>query len=82
MAIHIEVCLVPVHSFAHMICQPAERKNIGRAIQRNPVIKLEAFAGQDFFVNCLKPPIVSLKGMRSHYLDDTSGWRSLASGLS
>ena len=50
-AIDIEVSLVPMHAFADVISQPADRKNIASAVQGNSVIEVEALACQDLFVD-------------------------------
>ena len=73
MAIYVEVCLIAVHSFADVISQPTDSENISRTIQRDAIIKIEAFAGKHLHVDCFKSPIVSLERMcRGHHSDDTS----------
>jgi hypothetical protein len=40
-----------VHTFADVIGQPADCENIASAVERNPVIEVEALARPDFFVD-------------------------------
>ena len=61
MAVYIEISLVAVQTFADVIGQPAYSENIASAIQRKPVIKVEAFAGDDLFMDRFETAIVSLE---------------------
>src|SRR3954465_2956176 len=54
MAIDVEVCLVAVHSSADVISQPTDSENIPGAIQRDAIIKVEAFAGKHLLVDWFK----------------------------
>jgi hypothetical protein len=50
-SVDIEISLVPVHALADVISQPADRKNIASAVQRNSVIEVETRAGHDFLMD-------------------------------
>ena len=81
MAIHVEVSLIAVHALTYVIGQPTDSQNIPSAIQREPIIEVEALAGNHLLVDRFESLIVGLKRMcGSHQFDDTSGERSVASG--
>ena len=61
MAVDVEVCVVAVHALAHVIRQPAHRENVARAIQRKPVIEVEALPARTFSWILFEPTIVSLE---------------------
>src|SRR5262245_25911972 len=81
MAIDVEVSLVPMQSFAHMVRQPADCQDIARAVERECVLSIKTLAGEHLAQNRLKAWIVGLKRVGgSHYFDDTSGRLPVASG--
>src|SRR5271166_746606 len=76
-AIHIEIGLIAVHPFTHIIGHPAYSQNVSGAIERESIVGVESLSSQHFAVNRSKPRIVSLKWMimlRSwHPFDDIAG---------
>ena len=61
MAIDIEISHVSVEAFTNLIGQPAEGKDVRRAVECNGIFKREALPGKDFTGNGLKCGIVRLK---------------------
>ena len=48
MAIDVEIRLVAVQALADLVRHPADAQQIGRAVERQAVVKVEALAGFDF----------------------------------
>ena len=72
-AVDVEVSLVAVHAFAHVIGQPADGENVAGAVEREGVGCVEAFAGKHLGVDRLEARVVGLKGVSwGHPLDDTA----------
>ena len=62
-AIHVEVSHVAVHPLAHMVGQPAHRQHVRRAVERQPIGKVQPLAGQHLGGNRLKARVVAAKGV-------------------
>src|ERR1700727_3367078 len=44
-AIDVEICLIAMHTLAHVVGHPANGENIAGAVERNSVSKIETVAG-------------------------------------
>ena len=82
MAVDIEVGLVAVHTLAHQIRHPADRKNVSCAVKGERVGGIKTLAVCDLIVDANKARIVCLKGVglksvgcvhTSHCFDDIAG---------
>src|ERR1700726_1007058 len=77
-AIDVEVRFVAMHPLTHRIRQPANGEDVWGAIQRERVVSIQAFMGEDFVSDGIKPGIVTLKSVAlawvraGHYLDHTA----------
>src|SRR5690349_21443440 len=61
--VDVEVSHIPVHSLAHMIGQPAQSKDVRRAVKRNGIIKGEALAREDLLSDRVETRVVGLECM-------------------
>src|SRR2546430_13395578 len=59
--VDVEISHVAVLFFAHVIRQPANGKEIGRAVQRDAIIERKPLVGKNFVRNRLQPLICNRK---------------------
>src|SRR6476660_1591244 len=79
-AVYVEVSLVAMPAFAHVIGQPADSKDVPGLVKHQRIAGAEAFAGQHLRVNSEKARVVGLKRVHSgHLFDDTSARQLMAS---
>ena len=64
MPVDVEVRPIAMHAFADKIGHPPDRKNVARPVQREGIIVVKAFPGQNFFVDRRKARIVGLERVR------------------
>ena len=53
MPVDVEVSLVAMHALAHQVGHPADGENVAGAVQRQSVVGIEPFAGENSLVNRL-----------------------------
>ena len=58
-AIDVEVADVAVALLANVVGEPAEGQQVGRAVEREAVVGVQALAGQDFLGDGLQPRVVN-----------------------
>ncbi len=51
MAVDVEVCLVAMQTFTHVIRHPADRQNVTAAVESKSVVGLQTLASKNLGVN-------------------------------
>ena len=82
-AVDVEVGLVAVHAFAHVVGQPADGEDVAGAVEREGVLLAEAFAGQHFLLDGVQARVVGLERVQGHAVSMINETRSrlLALGI-
>src|SRR5712691_1093913 len=62
-AVDVEVRLIPVHAFTHMIGQPTDSEDVTGAVQGERIVKIKPLVRQDLFRDRPKTWVVCLKWM-------------------
>src|SRR3984957_598619 len=73
-AVNVEISLVAVEAFAHVVGHPAYGENVARTVKGEGIVSVKPLAGHNFGLNRLEAPVVGLERMgwarRRHLFDD------------